>query len=92
MLANYKKRAEVDGELIFLAANPDIKGKGTGTILLEELQRREPGKRIYLFTDNGCTYQFYEHRGFERVEEEHIVMKLNKGEVPLDCYLYSRVL
>ena len=56
MLADYKRHAQTDGELIFLATNPNIKGKGTGTVLLEELRRREPGKRIYLYTDSACTY------------------------------------
>ena len=77
--------------LIFLAADPCIKGKGTGTVLLDELKKRESGKRIYLFTDNACTYQFYEHRGFNRVEEEHVELDLENRNVPLDCYLYSRV-
>ena len=92
MLADYRRKVKTDGELIFLAADPGIRGKGTGTVLLEELRRREPGKRIYLFADSACTYQFYEHRGFDRVEEEHIDLQLAGKNVPLDCYLYSRVL
>ena len=92
MLADYKSKVKTDGELIFLAADPCIKGKGTGTVLLDELKKRESGKRIYLFTDNACTYQFYEHRGFNRVEEEHVELDLENRNVPLDCYLYSRVL
>ncbi len=92
MLADYKKRMQIDGELIFLAANPDMKGKGIGTVLLEELIKREAGKRIYLFTDSACTYQFYEHRGFDRVGEEHVDLELKNRHVPLDCYLYGREL
>ena len=89
MLADYRSRVKTDGELIFLAADPNIKGKGTGTVLLEELRRRESGKRIHLFTDSACTYQFYEHRGFDRVAEEHVELELETGNVSLDCYLYS---
>ncbi len=92
MLNDYRSKVKIDGELIFLAADPETKGKGTGTVLLEELIRREPGKRIYLFTDSACTYQFYEHRGFDRVEEEHVDLELDNRKVPLDCYLYSREL
>ncbi len=92
MLADYKSKVKTDGELIFLAADPTIKSKGIGTVLLEELRRREAGKRIYLFTDNACTYQFYEHRGFDRVAEEHVELDLENRRVPLDCYLYSREL
>ena len=66
MLARYKKTNDPDGEIVFLAADPDSGVKGVGTALLSELEKREQGKKIYLYTDTGCTYQFYEHRGFER--------------------------
>ncbi len=90
MLAAYKRKNKPDGQLIFLAANPDTKIQGIGTLLLKELERREKGKLVYLYTDNGCTYQFYEHRGFERNEEKDIIMLINKKKVPLKCMLYSR--
>lgn len=51
-------------------ANPEI--KGIGTFLLNEFEKLEVGKRIYLYTDTGCTYQFYEHRGFEKVGEKPV--------------------
>lgn len=90
MLDNYKKKNSPDGEIRFLVANPDIKVKGIGTTLLQELEKREKGKKVYLFTDNLCTYQFYEHRGFERVGEKDIVLDLNNKKVPLKCLLYSK--
>lgn len=90
MLENYKKTNNTDGEIRFLAANPDIKFKGIGTKLLNEFEKREKGKEVYLFTDDQCTYQFYEHRKFERVGEKDIVLELNKKKVPLKCLLYSK--
>ena len=81
-----------DGEIIFLAANPDSKIKGVGTALLSALEKDEQGKLIYLYTDNACTYQFYEHRGFSRVGEQEVVLNLEKREVPLTCFLYARKL
>lgn len=92
MLDQYKASNNPDGEVIFLAANPDLKIKGIGTTLLAELERREKGKTIFLYTDNACTYQFYEHRGFKRAEEEDIVLELGKKKVPLKCLLYSKCL
>ena len=59
-----------DGEILFLAADPNCKIKGIGTALLCALEEREKGKTLYLYTDDACTYQFYEHRGFERMEEK----------------------
>ena len=90
MLNKYKSKNTPDGEIRFLAANPDMKVKGVGTLLLHELKKREKGKEIYLFTDDKCTYQFYEHRGFERVGEKDIEMDMNKKKIPLKCLLYRK--
>ncbi len=92
MLDCYLKTANPDGEIVFLAANPDMKIKGIGTMMLNELERREKSKTIYLYTDDACSYQFYEHRGFTRVGETDIVLQLDKKEVPLKCLLYSKKL
>lgn len=90
MLDNYKKINNPDGEIRFLAANPNIKVKGIGTKLLNEFENKEKGKEIYLFTDDQCTYQFYEHRGFDRVGEKDIELELNKNKVLLKFFLYSK--
>lgn len=92
MLSKYKKNHIPDGEIVFLAANPKIKVKGIGTFLLRELEKREAGKKIYLYTDTGCTYQFYEHRGFDRVGEKEVTLELGKNKVDITCLLYSKVL
>jgi len=90
MFQNYVKTNKPDGEIIYLAADPDCGIKGVGTKLLAELERRECGKKVYLYTDNACTYQFYEHRGFERVGEKNITLELGQKSVPLTCLLYSK--
>lgn len=89
-LAHYLKFNKPDGEIIFLAAAPDCRIKGIGTALLNALEEKERGKTLYLYTDNACTYQFYEHRGFKRVEEKEIVLEMPKGRVPLKCFVYSK--
>ena len=91
-LKDYLQNHKPNGEIIFLAADPECKVKGVGTALLNALEAREEGKTIYLHTDNACTYQFYEHRGFERKEETDIVLELQKGKVPLKCLLYSKTI
>lgn len=92
MLKEYLKKSNPDGEICFLAADPTAQGKGIGTRLLKELEKREKGKLIYLYTDNNCTYQFYEHKGFERSEEQQIEMELGGKNVSLTCMLYSKQL
>lgn len=92
MLKEYVKTADPDGEICFFAADPTIQGKGIGTKLLNELAIREKGKLIYLYTDDNCTYQFYEKKEFERSEEKKIEMEIHGKTVPLTCFLYSKVL
>lgn len=89
-LDHYLENNKPDGEIIFLAADPECKVKGIGTALLNALEKNIKGMTIYLYTDNACTYQFYEHRGFTKEEETDIVMELPKGKVPLKCFLYSK--
>ena len=59
-------------------------------MLLGELEKCIKGKTIYLFTDNACTYQFYEHRGFDRVGEKDIELDFGDEKVPMTCLLYSK--
>lgn len=92
MFRNYSKSVSPDGEIVFLAANPDIKVKGIGSLLLGELEKREKGKKVYLFTDDACTYQFYEHRGFERAGQKNIDLKIGEKKVSLQCFLYSKTI
>ena len=91
-LKKYLQNYKPDGEIIFLAADPDSKVKGVGTALLNALEEREKRKTIYLHTDDACTYQFYEHRGFVRAEETDIVLEMPKGKVPLKCFIYSKTI
>lgn len=81
-----------DGEIVFLAADPNSTVKGIGTALLAALERDESGKLVYLYTDDACTYPFYEHRGFTRAAERRIVLELGKKRVPLTCLFYAKVL
>lgn len=92
MLRAFCENNTPDGEIVFLAANPDSKVRGIGTALLSALEKDESGKIVYLYTDNACTYQFYEHRGFNRVGEQQIELNLEKKKVPLTCFLYAKKL
>ncbi len=92
MYLKYSETHSPDGEIVFLAAVPGIAVKGIGSKLLSELECRETGKEFYLYTDDACNYQFYEHRGFERACERKIVLNFEGKRVPLQCLLYSKVI
>lgn len=90
MYAAFCKKNAPDGENIFLAADPHSPVKGVGTALLSALEAEKQGKLVYLYTDNACTYQFYEHRGFTRAAERQVVLELEKKTVPLTCFFYTK--
>lgn len=92
MFAVFQKRHQPDGELNFFAVDPAINGKGIGSKLLNQLQKNETGKHIYLYTDSGSTYQFYEHRGFQMEEWREVELDFRKGNVSITCYLFSKIL
>ena len=70
MFTRYCKQNSPDGEILFLAANPEMKAKGTGSFLLNEFTRREKGKNIYLYTDNAYTCAGFMNAGAFSVPEK----------------------
>lgn len=92
MFQAYSRGNSPDGEIRFLAVDLKAGVKGVGTFLLEELTRRERGKKVYLYTDDGCTYEFYDRRGFDRAEERTVDLVYGSKKVRLRCFLYSKVL
>ena len=92
MFVSFCKNQKPDGEIVFLAADPECKIKGVGTALLSAFEAEEIGKVVYLYTDSACTYPFYEHRGFTKSEARDIVIDLKKKKVRLQCLLYSKTI
>lgn len=92
MLDRYREKSQPDGELLFLAVDPERKGQGIGSFLLSRLEEELPGRTVHLLTDSACTYQFYDRRGFTRVGEKEIVMEITGKVTPLTCMLYSKTI
>ena len=88
----YQRTQSPDGEILFLAADPNTRQSGVGTQLLSELTVREQGKSIYLFTDDACNYSFYDHRGFRCAGKETILLDLGKKPLSMTCMLYEKTL
>ena len=58
--------------------------------LLAAFERACAGMDMFLRTDDACTYQFYEHRGFMRAAERDVVMEGAKGAFTLKCMMYVK--
>lgn len=94
--ANEEMREELsfepDGEIVLFAADPACQGRGIGTKLLNELSRLRPGKRVFLYTDDACTYRFYESRGFDRMGKRRVELPLPQGNLSMESFLYAKTL
>lgn len=92
MLDSFLRDHHPDGELNFFAIDPTITGKGIGTQLLNELERIEAGKLIYLFTDSGSTFQFYQRRQFDEAARREVKLAIHGKDLDLTCFLFSKKL
>lgn len=81
-----------DAELVYFASDPDLVGKGIGSKLLAAFERDFAGKRVFLYTDDGCTYQFYDHRGFTRAATKTVEADAPGGHFSMDCMIYTKQL
>lgn len=93
MLTAFEQRRapqKPEAEILFLTANPRGRVKGVGTALVNQFERAAAGKLVYLYTDSGCTYPFYEHRGFSCEGERDVTVRQGKSSFVLHCYLYAK--
>lgn len=90
MYEKFCEKCVPDGEITFLAADLNCKIKGIGTALLSAFEKDESGKVVFLYSDDGCTYQFYEHRGFIREGECDVLENINGKKAFLKCFLYAK--
>ena len=88
MLAAYGR--PVEGEICLMAVNPKLQGKGIGSSLMRELERRGKGRHVCVYTDDDCEYSFYEHHGFRCVGRKQIEMRSGSERFPLLCMMYAR--
>lgn len=87
-----KHKGEFDGVLTLFAVNENCRGLGVGKELLVGLQeylKKQKVKHIYLYTDTTCNYGFYEHQGFERWEEQSLLLTKNGHPFDMNVFLYS---
>lgn len=87
-----KHKGEFDGVLTLFAVNESCRGFGVGKTLLagfSEYLKEQNVKRIYLYTDTTCNYGFYEHQGFERLEEQPLLLTKDGQPFKMNVFLYG---
>lgn len=78
-------RQPEDGYVNLFLVGSSLRGMGWGRRLMERLEDscREAGlRRLYLWTDTGCNYGFYDHTGFSRTIELSSPYLTNPGPEP----------
>lgn len=81
-----------DGELVFFMVDRHLRGIGIGTSLLQlfhQYMRRQGVRRIYVLTDTGCDYDFYDRHEFSRLRKQRV--KLSSERLEFTCYMYQYV-
>jgi N-acetylglutamate synthase-like GNAT family acetyltransferase len=69
-----------------------LQGLGWGRRLMDSFNRKAEqhrSRRIYLWTDKGCNYHFYEHTGFQRIREISSPLLAQPGPEP-NGFVYAR--
>ncbi|MGI5895354.1 MAG: GNAT family N-acetyltransferase [Oscillospiraceae bacterium] len=87
-----KHKNEFDGVLTLFAVSENCRGLGVGKRLLQELcnyLKEQHTRRIYLYTDDTCNYSFYEHQGFERLEEGNLTLSKYGKSFLMKVFLYG---
>lgn len=92
MLDDLENNLHMDGEILLFAVNPKIENRGIGTRLLNELEAQYSGKQIYLFTDSNCSYQFYQHRGFNQADARRMREPGRNNGDKMTCFLFNKQL
>ena len=65
----HKNTGQFDSEVVLFFVSSELRGRGCGQKLMERYYafcRKNNIQKIFLSTDLGCNYGFYDHNGFER--------------------------
>ncbi|MFW6284754.1 MAG: GNAT family N-acetyltransferase [Bacillota bacterium] len=87
------KRKDLRNEVTLFMVHPDYRGMGIGVALMRHYESflLEKGEHTYhLFTDDTCSYGFYDHHGFQKKATTVINEALKDGESELTVMLYTK--
>ena len=78
---------QFDGEISFLVVDPEKRGKGVSSFLLDEFSKIAKDKTILFFGNDFYNCSFYEKNYFNKLQERNICFGDGKET---NCYLYAR--
>ncbi|MFW5893443.1 MAG: GNAT family N-acetyltransferase, partial [Bacillota bacterium] len=87
------RRRQLRNEVTLFMVHPDLRGQGIGVTLMHRFETFliNKGERSYhLFTDDTCSYGFYDHHGFKREASTTMNEALKDGESELNVMLYTK--
>ncbi len=82
-------------ELVLFITHKDYQGQGIGKALIEAFEnrlRQASKSAYYLFSDTSCNYGFYDHNGYERIQNKTIQQGKKTDEKTLDMFMYTKSL
>ena len=88
----HKNTEQFDSEVVLFFVSSELRGQGYGQKLMERYYafcRRNNIRKIFLSTDLGCNFGFYDHHGFTRHREFHHEL-LSRPEQKYNGFIYSK--
>ena len=90
MLENSSTNANY--ELTIFAVSSEARGYGVGSTLLSQVMdhlKSQGAPSYYLFTDTGCTWQYYERRGMTRTASYKLTEREQKDFEVEEFFIYE---
>lgn len=87
-----KSETSLDAEICLFIVNPSTRGMGIGKQLFSKVKKHFEAhdvKHYYLFTDDGCNYQFYEKQQMYRSQTRPYKKTDSIEESSFNFYLYE---
>ncbi|MBW3087332.1 GNAT family N-acetyltransferase [Bifidobacterium sp. 82T24] len=81
-----------DGEIVLFIVDDHYRGHGLGRLLFDAALAyfRDRGiDDVFLYTDTGCDYGFYDHRGMERRCSRRVDLDQAGGDAVEEMYIYD---
>lgn len=80
-----------DLEMTLFVVDQTRTHEGIGSFIYDKFACMFKDKKVYVFTDENCSYGFYENKGFTKIDEKYLVY-YNDEESSENVLLYKKTL